>query len=45
MRLEIVRREEEQLQEESLEHGDLLVVDAVEVYRNIPHKMLLFYKW
>ncbi|XP_054263762.1 UDP-GalNAc:beta-1,3-N-acetylgalactosaminyltransferase 2-like [Macrosteles quadrilineatus] len=34
-----------QLQRESVEHGDILFLDMVDVYRNLPQKMFLFYKW
>lgn len=33
------------LQEESLRHGDVVFVDVVDTYRNVPSKLLRFYKW
>ncbi|XP_054886249.1 UDP-GalNAc:beta-1,3-N-acetylgalactosaminyltransferase 2 [Poeciliopsis prolifica] len=40
-----LRREDATLQEESLRHGDLVFVDVVDTYRNVPSKLLQFYKW
>ena len=38
-------REEQQLQREIQMHGDILMVDVVDVYRNLPNKLLKFYSW
>lgn len=40
-----LRREDAILQEESLRHGDVVFVDVVDTYRNVPSKLLQFYKW
>lgn len=40
-----LRREDAALQEESLRHGDMVLVDVVDTYRNVPSKLLQFYKW
>lgn len=40
-----LRREDAALQEESLRHGDMVFVDVVDTYRNVPSKLLRFYKW
>lgn len=40
-----LRREDAALQEESLRHGDMVFVDVVDTYRNVPSKLLQFYKW
>ncbi|MEQ2203442.1 hypothetical protein XENOCAPTIV_030148 [Xenoophorus captivus] len=40
-----LRREDADLQEESLRHGDMVFVDVVDTYRNVPSKLLQFYKW
>uniref|UniRef100_A0A3B3Y5F1 Hexosyltransferase n=1 Tax=Poecilia mexicana TaxID=48701 RepID=A0A3B3Y5F1_9TELE len=40
-----LRREDATLQEESLRHGDVVFVDVVDTYRNVPSKLLQFYKW
>ncbi|XP_075711187.1 UDP-GalNAc:beta-1,3-N-acetylgalactosaminyltransferase 2 [Rhinoderma darwinii] len=37
--------EEVQLQAESHTHGDMVFVDVVDTYRNVPRKLLLFYRW
>lgn len=37
--------EEAALQEESDTHGDIVFVDVVDTYRNVPRKLLLFYRW
>ncbi|MEQ2184926.1 hypothetical protein GOODEAATRI_012902 [Goodea atripinnis] len=39
-----LRREDADLQEESLRHGDMVFVDVVDTYRNVPSKLLQFYK-
>uniref|UniRef100_A0A3B4G6H6 Hexosyltransferase n=1 Tax=Pundamilia nyererei TaxID=303518 RepID=A0A3B4G6H6_9CICH len=40
-----LREEDATLQEESLRHGDMVFVDVVDTYRNVPSKLLQFYKW
>uniref|UniRef100_A0A8C1PJ06 Hexosyltransferase n=1 Tax=Cyprinus carpio TaxID=7962 RepID=A0A8C1PJ06_CYPCA len=40
-----LRAEDEALREESLRHGDMVFVDVVDTYRNVPLKLLQFYKW
>uniref|UniRef100_A0A3P9KWY0 Hexosyltransferase n=1 Tax=Oryzias latipes TaxID=8090 RepID=A0A3P9KWY0_ORYLA len=40
-----LKREDAALQEESLRHGDMALVDVVDTYRNVPSKLLQFYKW
>uniref|UniRef100_A0A8C8DXW6 Hexosyltransferase n=1 Tax=Oryzias sinensis TaxID=183150 RepID=A0A8C8DXW6_9TELE len=40
-----LKREDAALQEESLRHGDMVLVDVVDTYRNVPSKLLQFYKW
>lgn len=40
-----LKREDAALQEESLRHGDIVFVDVVDTYRNVPSKLLQFYKW
>ena len=35
----------QQLKKEIEINDDILLVDSLEVYRNIPMKMLLFYQW
>nr|XP_020459699.1 UDP-GalNAc:beta-1,3-N-acetylgalactosaminyltransferase 2 isoform X2 [Monopterus albus] len=40
-----LRQEDEALQQESLRHGDMVFVDVVDTYRNVPSKLLQFYKW
>ncbi|XP_013861377.1 UDP-GalNAc:beta-1,3-N-acetylgalactosaminyltransferase 2 [Austrofundulus limnaeus] len=37
--------EDAALREESLRHGDVVFVDVVDTYRNVPSKLLRFYKW
>uniref|UniRef100_A0A9J8DJN8 Hexosyltransferase n=1 Tax=Cyprinus carpio carpio TaxID=630221 RepID=A0A9J8DJN8_CYPCA len=39
-----LRAEDEALREESLRHGDMVFVDVVDTYRNVPSKLLQFYK-
>ncbi|XP_048843556.1 UDP-GalNAc:beta-1,3-N-acetylgalactosaminyltransferase 2-like isoform X1 [Brienomyrus brachyistius] len=41
----LLAQEEELLEQESQRHGDLVFVDMVDTYRNIPSKVLQFYKW
>lgn len=38
-------KEDEALQEESNIYGDIIFVDVVDTYRNVPAKLLQFYKW
>ena len=33
------------LEKEKNEHGDILFLDLKDVYRNVPLKLLKFYKW
>lgn len=40
-----VRQEDAALQQESLTNGDMVFVDVVDTYRNVPSKLLQFYKW
>lgn len=40
-----LRQEDAALQQESLRHGDMVFVDVVDTYRNVPSKLLQFYKW
>ncbi|KAM3863339.1 UDP-GalNAc:beta-1,3-N-acetylgalactosaminyltransferase 2 [Diretmus argenteus] len=40
-----LRQEDGALQQESLRHGDMVFVDVVDTYRNVPSKLLQFYKW
>ncbi|KAM6956746.1 UDP-GalNAc:beta-1,3-N-acetylgalactosaminyltransferase 2 [Aplochiton taeniatus] len=40
-----LRQEDASLQQESLRHGDMVFVDVVDTYRNVPSKLLQFYKW
>uniref|UniRef100_A0AAY4D091 Hexosyltransferase n=1 Tax=Denticeps clupeoides TaxID=299321 RepID=A0AAY4D091_9TELE len=40
-----LKEEDWALEEESLRHGDLVFVDVVDTYRNVPSKLLQFYKW
>lgn len=40
-----LREEDAALQQESLGHGDMVFVDVVDTYRNVPSKLLQFYKW
>lgn len=37
--------ENQQLKKEIEINDDILLVDSLDVYRNIPMKMLLFYQW
>ncbi|XP_036210536.1 UDP-GalNAc:beta-1,3-N-acetylgalactosaminyltransferase 2 isoform X5 [Myotis myotis] len=43
--LRSLREEDALLQEESSRHGDIVFVDVVDTYRNVPAKLLNFYKW
>lgn len=40
-----LQEEEEELERESRRHGDIVFVDVVDTYRNVPSKLLQFYKW
>ncbi|XP_029691335.1 UDP-GalNAc:beta-1,3-N-acetylgalactosaminyltransferase 2-like isoform X2 [Takifugu rubripes] len=40
-----LRQEDAALQRESLTNGDMVFVDVVDTYRNVPSKLLQFYKW
>lgn len=40
-----LRQEDQALRDESLTHGDMVFVDVVDTYRNVPLKLLQFYKW
>lgn len=40
-----LRQEDAALQQESLANGDMVFVDVVDTYRNVPSKLLQFYKW
>ncbi|XP_037547625.1 UDP-GalNAc:beta-1,3-N-acetylgalactosaminyltransferase 2, partial [Nematolebias whitei] len=40
-----LREEDAALRDESLRHGDVVFVDVVDTYRNVPSKLLRFYKW
>ncbi|XP_019726058.1 UDP-GalNAc:beta-1,3-N-acetylgalactosaminyltransferase 2 [Hippocampus comes] len=40
-----LRQEDAALKQESLRHGDMVFVDVVDTYRNVPSKLLQFYKW
>ncbi|EDO35614.1 predicted protein [Nematostella vectensis] len=41
----MLKENESLLRQELEQHDDVLLVDSVEVYRNLSHKMMLFYKW
>ncbi|XP_038049275.1 UDP-GalNAc:beta-1,3-N-acetylgalactosaminyltransferase 2-like [Patiria miniata] len=43
--IEVNRQESQALKDEQQHHNDLLLVDAVDIYRNIPHKLLHFFHW
>ena len=43
--LESNQKETQSLCDEQQEFGDLLLVDGIDVYRNIPNKMLQFFHW
>ncbi|XP_069820989.1 UDP-GalNAc:beta-1,3-N-acetylgalactosaminyltransferase 2 [Dendropsophus ebraccatus] len=40
-----LQEEEAELQAESHAHSDMVFVDVVDTYRNVPRKLLLFYRW
>ncbi|MBN3320300.1 B3GL2 acetylgalactosaminyltransferase, partial [Atractosteus spatula] len=42
---EALLEEDAALQRESHQHGDMVFVDVVDTYRNVPSKLLQFYKW
>lgn len=39
------QQEDAALEQESQRHGDMVFVDVVDTYRNVPTKLLQFYKW
>ncbi|KAI7805561.1 UDP-GalNAc:beta-1,3-N-acetylgalactosaminyltransferase 2 isoform X1 [Triplophysa rosa] len=45
MRSVELREEDEALRQESITYGDVVFVDVVDTYRNVPLKLLQFYKW
>ena len=40
-----ITNETNSLEQEASSHGDMLLLDVVDTYRNIPAKMLQFYEW
>ena len=42
---QVLLREEKELQREIRQYEDILLVDVVDVYRNLPKKLLKFYSW
>ncbi|XP_067876699.1 UDP-GalNAc:beta-1,3-N-acetylgalactosaminyltransferase 2 isoform X2 [Heterodontus francisci] len=40
-----LREEDVALQEESQTYQDIVFVDVIDTYRNVPHKLLHFYQW
>ncbi|XP_067840233.1 UDP-GalNAc:beta-1,3-N-acetylgalactosaminyltransferase 2 isoform X2 [Heptranchias perlo] len=40
-----LREEDAALQEESQTYQDIVFVDVIDTYRNVPHKLLHFYQW
>ncbi|XP_055491137.1 UDP-GalNAc:beta-1,3-N-acetylgalactosaminyltransferase 2 isoform X3 [Leucoraja erinacea] len=40
-----LREENAALQEESQTYQDIVFVDVIDTYRNVPHKLLHFYQW
>ncbi|XP_015750508.1 PREDICTED: UDP-GalNAc:beta-1,3-N-acetylgalactosaminyltransferase 2-like, partial [Acropora digitifera] len=42
---EVLLREQNELQREMSQNDDILVVNVVDVYRNLPRKLLKFYSW
>ncbi|PIK39119.1 putative UDP-GalNAc:beta-1,3-N-acetylgalactosaminyltransferase 2-like isoform X2 [Apostichopus japonicus] len=40
-----IDRVQKRLQEENKKHRDIVLVDAVDTYQNLPLKVLLFHKW
>lgn len=45
MRSVELREEDEALRQENVTYGDMVFVDVVDTYRNVPLKLLQFYKW
>ena len=41
----VLLREEKELEREMQLYDDILMVDVVDVYRNLPMKLLKFYSW
>ena len=41
----VLLREEKELQRELRMYDDILMVDVIDVYRNLPKKLLKFYSW
>ena len=41
----VLLREQKELQREMSLYDDILMVDVVDVYRNLPRKLLKFYSW
>lgn len=41
----VLLREQKELQREMSLYDDILMVDIVDVYRNLPRKLLKFYSW
>ena len=41
----VLLREEKELEQEMQLYDDILMVDVVDVYRNLPMKLLKFYSW
>lgn len=37
--------ENEKLSQENEEHDDIVMVDVIDVYRNLPRKLLQFHQW
>eukprot|EP00795_Rhopilema_esculentum_P001645 gene1645-16112_t len=42
---EKLQRDQQLLAEETKKHNDILIVDVKDYYRNLPKKLLMFYKW
>ncbi|XP_042901907.1 UDP-GalNAc:beta-1,3-N-acetylgalactosaminyltransferase 2 isoform X2 [Parasteatoda tepidariorum] len=40
-----LKKEEEKINSERNQYGDLLIVDDIDIYRNLPNKVLQFFKW
>lgn len=43
--MKTLEEEDRLLREELVEYGDILMVDVVDVYRNIPAKLKAAYEW
>ena len=41
----VLLREQKELQREMSLYDDILMIDVVDVYRNLPRKLLKFYSW